>query len=349
MYGRGSTDEPVRWGRHEQRGRSVTTQIEPGALLKQVTMPGWMEMRRSRITLRTDAATRFAACALDGWQQKPAVAAPQEITTPRSVAIHEIAVRLCERRGAWTFLAVIASLAAVVFDLEYVAVVVVWVCWLVVVVGSRSVREYTSGPAAGYRRRVEAAEQAAQRRQAPELSNTDMAGLVGMLATTEGKLAYAAAVLAGETESSPVWRDPVFDDFHARVDLYGQVAEIAGNAREIDRARKKLGPRPGGALAGDEAVTELYERHVHQLDERLSVLTQRVHGLMIYRDHVRGFEPLIEKRRWLEMHRGDHLDVGSGLDELGAAELRSATDDIDSRTREAMRFLLDDAERLSRL
>lgn len=40
-----------------------------------------------------------------------------------------------------------------------------------------------------------------------------MSRLARILVTTEGKLAYAASVLAAETESSPVWGDPVFDDF----------------------------------------------------------------------------------------------------------------------------------------
>ena len=331
----------------------MTTEIEPAALLEQVAMPGWVEMRRSRITLRTEAAKRLAACALDHWNQKPAPANPQAIVKPRSVAVHERAVRLYDRRRAWTSLAVIASVAAVVAGMGFAAVVAVWVCWLIVIVGVRALRERTRATAVGYRRRVEAAEQAARevvrRRQAPQLSSADMSELVAMLATTEGRLAYAAAVLAGETESSPVWRDPVFDDFHARVDLYRQVAEIAGNARGIDRDRKKLGPLPGGALAGDEAVTELYARRAHELDERTRALTQRVYGLLIYRDHVRGFEPLIEKRKWLEQHRDDHLGVTPGLDDPGSAELRRATDEIDSRTREAMAFLLEDAERLSRL
>jgi hypothetical protein len=141
----------------------------------------------------------------------------------------------------------------------------------------------------------------------------------------------------------------VFDDFHARVDLRRHISEIAESARALARAREKLGARPGGALADDETVTEIYERRVRELDAHLSVLTLRVHGLLVYRDHVRGFEPLIEKRKWLEAHGTPRLDEGSTLDELGSAEMRSATEEIDTRTREAMSFLLEDAERLSKL
>ncbi|MDH6284952.1 hypothetical protein [Prescottella agglutinans] len=329
----------------------MTTDIEPGALLKQVAMPGWVEMRLTRINLRTDAAKRFAACALDRWEGTPEPPDPRDIETPRSLAVHDVALQLHGGRKFWTIAAVTVSLAALLFGFENAAVLVaaVWVCWLVAFIGSWMLREATAASVREYRSRVEAAEQAAKRRRAPRLSGGEMHSLAEMLSTTEGKLAYAAAVLAAETEDSPVWADPVFDDFHARVDLRRHISEIAESARALARAREKLGARPGGALADDETVTEIYERRVRELDAHLSVLTLRVHGLLVYRDHVRGFEPLIEKRKWLEAHGTPRLDEGSTLDELGSAEMRSATEEIDTRTREAMSFLLEDAERLSKL
>ncbi|WP_368679883.1 hypothetical protein R1X32_00520 (plasmid) [Rhodococcus opacus] len=334
------------------RGEPVTSKIEPGALLKQVAMPGWVEMRLTQINLRTDAAKRFAACTLDRWEGKPDPPAPQDIIRPRSVALHETATSLRAGRIFWTFVAVAISLMAVLFDFGAAAFLVpaVWVCWLVVVPGSSILSKATAHTSHDYHRRVADAEHAAQRRNAPQLSGSEMRDLGRMLTTTEGKLAYAAAVLAAETATSPVWEDPVFDDFHARVDLRRHVGEIAESARALAVAREELGTRPGGTLAADETITELYERRTRELDGRLSVLTQRVHGLLIYRDHVRGFEPLIEKRRWLEAHYASQSgDPAPTSDELGSAELRDATEEIDSRTREAMRFLLHDAERLSRM
>ncbi|SDC57089.1 hypothetical protein [Rhodococcus tukisamuensis] len=329
----------------------MTADTEPSALLKRVAMPGWVEMRLTKINLRTDAAKKFAACTLDHWKGTPEKSQPQTVVKPRAVAVHDSASQLLGSCTAWTIAAVTVSLGAILFDFEIedFLVLMVWVAWLIVFVGSWLLREVTKASALEYRRQVKAAKQAAMRRDAPQLSDAEMDSLAKILSTTEGKLAYAAAVLAAETESSPVWGDPVFDDFHARVDLHRHVGEIADSARALDRARKKLGSRPGGALAKDEAVTELYERRVREFDERLAGLTQRVHGLLVYRDHVHGFEPLIEKRKWLEKHRYDQVDSGSVFDELGSAELRSATDEIDSRTREAMNFLLEDAERLSKL
>lgn len=326
--------------------------IEPGALLKQVAMPGWVEMRLTKINLRTDAAKRYAVCTLDHWTETPEKSEPQTVVKPRAVAVHETASTLLGSCAAWTIGAVVVSIAAVLFGfaVDGFLVAAVWVCWLIVFAGAWLVRETTKAAVLEYRRKVDAASRAASRKSAPQFSGDEMRQLAGILATTEGKLAYAAGVLAAETESSPVWGDTVFDSFHARVDLRRHVGEIAHSARALDRDRQTLGPRPGGALAGDATVIDVYDRRLHDLDDRLSALTQRVHGLLVYRDHVHGFEPLIEKCTWLEKHGYDQLDAaGSVLDELGSAELRSATDEIDSRTREAIRFLLDDAERLSKL
>lgn len=330
----------------------VKRDIEPSALLKQVAMPGWVEMRLSRVTPRTAAAKRFAIYALDRWEGTTELPEPHDIASPRAVAGHYVALELLGGRKFWTIAAVTVSLAALLFASENAAAILlpaVWAGWLVVVLGSWMLREATEASVREYRIRLEAAERAAQRKNAPRLSGDEVHSLTEMLSTTEGKLAYAAAVLAGETETSPVWDDPVFDDFHARVDLRRHVGEIAESARALARARGKLGARPGGALADDEAVTDLYERRINALDGRLSTLTQRVHGLLIYRDHVRGFEPLIEKRKWLEAHREDQFDDGTTTDELGSAEVRSATEEVDSLTREAMNFLLEDAERLGKL
>lgn len=330
----------------------MTIEIEPGALLKKIALPGWVEMRVTQINLRTDAAKKFAACVLDRWDGASELPAPEDIPKPRSVEMNELALQLRSKLALSTVGAVVITLAALLFDFGGAAYVIaaVWVCWLVVLIGSGLLRAATERPALEYQKKVEDAELAAKRRTAPELTRGEMQNLAGMLSTTEGKLAYAAAVLAGETETSPVWKDALFDDFHVRVDLRRHVGEIAESARALSRARLRLGERPSGALSDDETITELYDHRVRELDQWLSKLTQRVHGLLIYRDHIRGFEPLVEKRKWLETHREDQLGfLAAASAEQGSDELRIAAEEIESRTREAMNFLVQDAERLSRM
>lgn len=88
--------------------------MEPAALLKRVAMPGWVEMRVTKIDLRTDAARRFAVCTLDHWAGTPEKSEPQVVVKPRAVAAHERASALLGSWVAWTI--VVVSCAAVLFD-----------------------------------------------------------------------------------------------------------------------------------------------------------------------------------------------------------------------------------------
>lgn len=127
--------------------------MEPAALLKRVAMPGWVEMRVTKIDLRTDAARRFAVCTLDHWAGTPEKSEPQVVVKPRAVAAHERASALLGSWVAWTI--VVVSCAAVLFDRGSPRVGV-WVCWLIVVAGTWLVRETTKAavlrpPQAGQR------------------------------------------------------------------------------------------------------------------------------------------------------------------------------------------------------
>ena len=42
--------------------------VQPEELFKQVAMPGWVELHVRQITVRTQSAKRYAACAVDAWE-----------------------------------------------------------------------------------------------------------------------------------------------------------------------------------------------------------------------------------------------------------------------------------------
>lgn len=189
------------------------------------------------------------------------------------------------------------------------------------------------------------------RRESPAMSTEDMKALRSMHDSTEGKLAYAAAVIAADIEHSPAWTDHYFARHHTPVDLFRQVTDIAVSARGLVRAKEELGPKPPRALEQDSDVMEVFRHHTQLHQRRLEAITQRVQVLLRYRDNVLACEPIIEKRKWLAKHdhRGDSVQfIDEAADSLAGEDLARATDEVEHNTATALAYLAEDARRLSR-
>lgn len=271
----------------------------PGELLKQVAMPGWIELHMRQIKLPTESSSRrFATVGIDEWSDQP-VAAPDDAdapsTSPPTAEDVEREVSLAARTAA----------------------------------AARAACE--------------------KRRKHPNLSSEDMKTLRSMHDTEEGKLAYAATVIAAEIEQSPVWSDDAFVDDRTRVDLIEQVTGIVSNCRALLHSKERLGKRPSGALAKDAEVLAIYERRVQGHDERFAAICARIASFLGYRDHIKECETLQEKLLWIEKHDTDEATenyMRAAEDHVAGSELSRAAAEVVERTRIATELLGMDAERL---
>lgn len=191
-----------------------------------------------------------------------------------------------------------------------------------------------------------------ERRTSPRLSDEDMKVLRSMHDSTEGKLAYSAVVVAADIENSPAWTDPHFARHHTHVDLFRQVTDITLSARGLLRAKKELGPKPPQALEKDSDVMEVFRHHTQLHQRRLESITQRVQGLLRYRENVLACETIIEKREWLAQHdhRGERAQfIPEITDSLAGEDLQRATDEVEYNTATALGVLEESARRLSHI
>lgn len=210
--------------------------------------------------------------------------------------------------------------------------------------GPRLIRRSTGGEA---RPRIDTR---GERRPSSELTGDDMKLLRSMHDSIEGKLAYATSVIAADIDRSSAWADTMFVAYHDRIDLCRQVTDVVRSARMLLDSKERL-VQPSGTLADDVDVMAIFDRRVRRHEERLAAIALRVQAFLRYREHVRSCEPILEKRAWIAAHSvpvDDDVEyVLEAKDQLAGDELSRATEEVESRTRAALDYLMEDARRLS--
>jgi hypothetical protein len=158
------------------------------------------------------------------------------------------------------------------------------------------------------------AELAEARLHADSLDSEDADTLNRMITCDEGTLTYCAAKIASEIEQEPTW-DSSSTGF-VPIDLWEELAEIAGSASLIARDREESEALERGRLRDDPEIRAAIDEERHQRTEAITALTARVHAFADYRDRVQRHGALVRRehgavdrvvRKVIDEQAGDRL------------------------------------------
>ena len=257
-------------------GRS--RQITPKDVFERSNMPSRWE-RITGVAPKTAADRKnlaFVAARYAGEKRLP---------HPDTLAIPELGRRhwagLINR---WTSAAAITlmiiGLAAGVVIVVAAGIVILISALVANVVVSRS----TAPAISEFHARRSCCELAESRLHANPLDPRDSATINEMINCDEGTLTYCAAKIASEIEQEPAWQSPHLDII--AIDLWDELADIAGSARQIAKDRDATERLERGRLRDDPDVRAMIDADRRLRNEALTLLAARVYAFADYRDRV---------------------------------------------------------------
>lgn len=317
-------------------GRPPTTRI----VLDTVRLPNTFDWLFRQGLLKSPNAKRLAMIGLDHWNGReptPTLAPPRK---PKAAVTHERAAV-----ASWTFGGAAAGSGAIAMNMATaVPFVPVAAGSAVLAAGALAALWGSRTAAREYRARVVAAREDHQRRHRTDATVADLIPFKTATTRDEGRLTLAAVLVAADIADSPAWTSELLDDHHGRIDLDLHIAQIAYSGGEISRLRDAMALPTRIDLTTDTDIAPIVEKNEELLAERLETLALRVRALLDYRGGIRTLEPLIAKRAWIENQPTDLAGAGPS-DELATSDLDRATDDINSGTRAAVEYLVEQAKR----
>ncbi|MDO3647459.1 hypothetical protein [Nocardia mangyaensis] len=316
-------------------GRPPTTRI----VLETVRLPNTFDWLFRQGLLKSPNAKRLAMICIDHWNGReptPSIQAPEK---PKAAVTHDRAAV-----ASWTFGGVAAGSGAAAMNMAAVPFVPVAAGSAMLAAAALAALWSSRATAREYRARVVAAREDHDRRNRTDATVADLFPLKAAATHDEGRLAMAAVLVATDIADSPAWTSALLDDHHGRIDLDLHIAQIAYSGGEISRLRDAMALPTRIDLTADTDIAPIVEKNEEHLTERLETLALRVRSLLDYRGGIQTLEPLIAKRAWIENQPKDVSGAGPA-DELATSDLDRATDDINSGTRAAVEYLVEQAKR----
>ncbi|MFF2086356.1 hypothetical protein ACFVVM_21470 [Nocardia sp. NPDC058176] len=317
-------------------GRPPTTRI----VLETVRLPNTFDWLFRQGLLKSPNAKRLAMIGIDHWNGReptPSIQAPDK---PKAAVTHDRAAV-----ASWTFGGAAAGSGAAAMNMAAVLPLVPVAAGSAVLATAALAALWGSRTATReYRARLVAAQEDHDRRHRTDATVAELIPLKAAATREEGRLALAAVLVAADIADSPAWTSELLDDHHGRIDLDLHIAQIAYSGGEISRLRDAMALPTRIDLTADTDIAPIVEKNEEHLAERLETLALRVRALLDYRGGIRTLEPLIAKRAWIENQPADITGAGP-TDELAASDLDRATDDINSGTRAAVEYLVEQAKR----
>lgn len=309
-------------------------------VLKSVRLPSTLDWMFRQGTLKSPNAKRLAMIGIDHWNGRQPVPAVRPPAKSKGVVLYDRA-----SVASWSFGGAAAAGGVAAANVATVVPVlpVVGGSALLALASMTAVWNY-SADARKYRAQVRAAKEDHARRNRTNASTVELVPLKVAATTDEGKLVLATVLAAADIADSPAWTSDLLDLHHGRIDLELHVAEIAYSGGEIKRLRDAMAPPPNPHVVADPDVRRIVKQNEEHLADRLESLAVRVRALLDYHDGIRTLEPLVVKRSWIE-NQPDAAFTVSAADELAASDLSRATDDINSGTRAAVEYLVEQAKR----
>ncbi|GGF16653.1 hypothetical protein GCM10007298_10850 [Williamsia phyllosphaerae] len=188
--------------------------------------------------------------------------------------------------------------------------------------------------------------------EASKLAPDDLKAIRAAKTTAPGSLLYVACALATAVENQRCWKNPLLDTISIRIDLADEIRQIAETASSIRDAEESLGPKPAGDLADDTRIVEIYDRRRAPIDERLTLLRERVEALSKYWDNLKNLDLEFDRLEWIREKSTD--DGRQGI--VAVEQERQSLSSVARRTEEAegvsgavVQSLIDDAHRILEL
>lgn len=130
---------------------------------------------------------------------------------------------------------------------------------------------------------------------ASKLDVADMQHMRELRRTPPGILLYSGCALATAIELQRCWSSDLLDHIAIRIDLEDEIGQIASIAASINSAESALGPKPSGDLGKDSQVMAVYERRRTMLDERITLLLERVRTLNRYWTNLKSLDKRVRQ------------------------------------------------------
>ncbi len=186
----------------------------------------------------------------------------------------------------------------------------------------------------------------------PKLNPTDLQVMLKIRVSQPGRLLYAACALATAMELQQCWSNPILDSVAIRIDLDGEIRQIAAIAVSIRDAEEALGPKPAGELAKNDEVMSIYNSRRGALDERIDLLFERVQTLNRYWDNLKTLDSEFDRLEWIREKstddgRDNTIAVEQERQQLTDAARR--TEDLEGVGEAVLQSLIDDAHRIFKL
>lgn len=178
----------------------------------------------------------------------------------------------------------------------------------------------------------------------------DVKELMALRNSVCGSAVHAVVVLASSVDALDAWRAREVEHRIVRIDLTSEVQSVARSASHLHAAFLKLGAAPGGHLADDAEVQEIYTARRASLFDRQRALCSRITAMRHYLDGLTEIQRELEKMRWIERHGSPDLSelIAREGDELASYSLEAARDMFDAATDRIGHQLSEAAEQLSR-
>lgn len=148
-------------------------------------------------------------------------------------------------------------------------------------------------PGAGYGRKGE------PMLSSPRLSKADAKATQRMCRSEPGRLLHVACAVATAIEGQRCWTNPLLDSASIRIDLEGEIRQIAAIARSIKDAEEALGAKPSGKLGKNDDVVSIYQSRCDALDDRVDLLLERVQTLRRYWDNLKSLDDEFDRLEWI--------------------------------------------------
>jgi hypothetical protein len=173
----------------------------------------------------------------------------------------------------------------------------------------------------------------ARRGATAKLDAAESARIKAIRASSRGRVAVAAVVVAAAIEGLDAWTAREVAHRVVRIDLPEEIAAIARSAYLLEKAYERL-DEPTGHLAQDEAVIRLYRERQTALADRQKMLIGRLSALRSYYDGLASMQRELERMRWIQKHSEPDLEELQALegDELGSMTMTAAREMFDEAT-----------------